>query len=40
MQRRQLIKSMGLGAATVCAIAAMSDCQTLAKQPKLLSTVT
>ena len=40
MQRRQLIKAMGLGAATVIATAAMSGCQTLAKQPKLPATVT
>ena len=40
MQRRQFIKSMGLGAATVIATAAMSGCQTLAKQPKLPATVT
>ena len=40
MQRRQFTKSMGLGVATVSASAAMSGCQTLAKQPKLPSTVT
>ena len=40
MQRRQFIKSMGLGAATVSATAAMSGCQTLAKEPKLPATVT
>ncbi|MGP5064732.1 hypothetical protein ACTXIZ_11260 [Psychrobacter celer] len=40
MQRRQLIKSMGLGAATVCATAATSGCQTLAKELKLPTTVT
>lgn len=40
MQSRQFIKSMGLGAATVSATAAMSGCQTLAGQPKLPTTVT
>ena len=40
MQRRQFIKSVGLGAATVSATAAMSGCQILAKQPKLPATVT
>lgn len=40
MQRRQFIKSVGLGAATVSATAAMIGCQTLAKPPKLPTTIT
>ena len=40
MQRRQFIKSMGLGVATVSATAAMSGCQTLSKPAKLPNTIT
>ena len=40
MQRRQLIKAMGLGLGAVSTSAAISGCQTLAKQPKLPATVT
>ena len=40
MQRRHLIKSMGFGLGAVSTSAAISGCQTLAKQPKLPATVT
>ena len=36
MQRRQLIKAMGLSLGAISTSAAVSGCQTLAKQPKLL----
>lgn len=39
MQRRQLIKAMGLSLGAVSS-AAVSGCQTLAKPPKLPSTIT
>ena len=40
MQRRQLIKTMGLGLGVVSTSATISGCQTLAKQPKLPATAT
>ena len=40
MQRRELIKAMGLGLGAISTSAAVSGCQTLAKQPKLPTTVT
>ena len=40
MQRRQLIKAMGLSLGAISTSAAVSGCQTLAKQPKLPSTIT
>ena len=40
MQRRQLIKAMGLSLGAISTSAAVSGCQTLAKQPKLPSKIT
>lgn len=40
MQRRQLIKAMGLSLGAISTSAAVSGCQTLAKPPKLPSTIT
>ena len=40
MQRRQVIKAMGLSLGAISTSAAVSGCQTLATQPKLPSKVT
>lgn len=40
MQRRQLIKAMGLSLGAISTAAAVSGCQTLPKHPKLPKTIT